>query len=95
MSILSFLTIARYYLKDAHTPSSSQKTNMTSLNSKSYISEMDVAVYQLQNGQLDPKYHQALIQSILDTDLHITRYPEIQQYCDYMIAEGFCYYVHP
>lgn len=66
---------------------------MTSLNSKSYVSEIDTAVFQYLNGQLDPKYHQNLVQLLLDTDLHITRYPEMMQYCDYMIAEGFCYYV--
>ena len=66
---------------------------MTSKNSKSLILEIDDAVFQYQTGQLDPKYHQNFIQTLLDTDLHITRYPEMQQYCDYMIAEGFCYYV--
>lgn len=66
---------------------------MTSKESKSLISEIDDAVFQYHSGLLDPKYHKDLIQTLLDTDLHITRYPDMMQYCDYMIAEGFCYYV--
>lgn len=66
---------------------------MTSKKSKSLISEIDDAVFQYHSGELDPKYHKDLIQTLLDTDLHITRYPDMMQYCEYMIAEGFCYYV--
>lgn len=94
MSIFSFLTIARSYLKDARPQSSSQTPSMTDKKSKSYISEIDAAVFQFLNGELDPKYHQNLIQILLDTDLHITRHPEMRQYCEYFILEGFCHYVH-
>jgi hypothetical protein len=93
MFILSFLTIVRSYLKDAHHPSLSPTQSMTDQKSKSYILEIDDAVFLFLNGKLDPKYHQNLIQTLLDTDLHITRHPEMQQYCDYMVQEGFCYYV--
>lgn len=94
MFISSLLTIVQFCLKDARRPSYSPKTNMTSEKSKPFMLEIDDAVFQYLNGQLDPKYHQNLIQILLDTDLHLTRYPQMQQYCDYMIAEGFCYYVH-
>jgi hypothetical protein len=94
MSIFNYLIIARSYLKTRRVPSSSQTPPMTSQKSESYISEIDNVVYQFQNGQLDPKYHQNLVQTLLDTDLHLTRYPEMIQYCDYMIQEGFCYYVN-
>lgn len=92
-SVLSLKTIVRSYLKDARLPLYSQKTNMTSQNLKSYMSEIDDAVFQYLNGHLDPKYHQNLVQLLLDTDLHLTNYPEMIQYCDYMVQEGFCYYV--
>lgn len=93
MLISSLLTIVQFYLNVARRPLSSQKTNMTSQNLKSYMSEIDDAVFQYLNGKLDPKYHQNLVQLLLDTDLHLTHYPEMQQYCDYMVQEGFCYYV--
>ena len=92
-SILSLKTIVQSYLKDARHPSYSQKTNMTSTNSKSFMLEIDDAVFQYLDGRLDPKYHQNLVQLLLDTDLHLTHYPEMIQYCDYMVQEGFCYYV--
>lgn len=66
---------------------------MTLPKSKSFLLEIDDAVFRYLDGKLDPKYHQNLIQTLLDTDLHLTRYPMMIQYCDYMIAEGFCYYV--
>lgn len=93
MFISSLLTIVQFYLRGARRPLSSQKTNMTYQSLKSYMSEIDDAVFQYLNGKLDPKYHQNLVQLLLDTDLHLTHYPEMQQYCDYFIAEGFCYYV--
>jgi len=55
--------------------------------------EIDDAVFQYLDGRLDPKYHQNLVQLLLDTDLHLTHYPEMIQYCEYMVQEGFCYYV--
>lgn len=93
MLISSLLTIVQFYLKDARRPSYSPKTNMTSPKLKSFMSEIDDAVFQYLNGKLDPKYHQNLVQLLLDTDLHLTHYPEMIQYCDYMVQEGFCYYV--
>ena len=66
---------------------------MTDKKSKPYASEIEDAVFLYLNGKLHPKYHQDLIQFLLDTDLHITHYPEMIQYCDYMVQEGFCYYV--
>jgi len=92
-SILSLKTIVQSYLKDARPPLYSQKTNMTSQKLKSFMLEIDDAVFQYLDGRLDPKYHQNLVQLLLDTDLHLTHYPEMIQYCDYMVQEGFCYYV--
>ena len=48
---------------------------MTSKKSKSLISEIDDAVFQYENGQLDPKYHQNFIQTLLDTDYLIELEP--------------------
>lgn len=93
MSIFSYLIIARSSLIAVRRQLSLQKTNMTSQNSKSSLLEIENAVFQYLDGKLDPKYHQNLVQLLLDTDLHLTHFPQMQQYCDYFIAEGFCYYV--
>ena len=75
--------------------SKTQTHNKTSQESESshYLQQMDECVKMLMEGQIDPKYHEVIVQQVLDADYHKTRYPEIEKYCNYFVQEGFCYYV--
>ena len=70
-------------------------TNKTSQESESshYLKQMDECVRDMMSGLIDPKYHEVIVQQVLDADFHKTRYPEIEKYCNYFVQEGFCYYV--
>ena len=57
------------------------------------IEELDLSVEAFWHGAFDPKYQIDLIQTVLDMDLHLTRYPSLIRICDYYVQEGLCYYV--
>ena len=57
------------------------------------IEELDLSVEAFWYGAFDPKYQIDLIQTVLDMDLHLTRYPSLIRICDYYVQEGLCYYV--
>ena len=68
-------------------------TNSHKSDCSQYLTQLDECVKLLMEGEIDPKYHEVIVQQILDADYHKTRYPEIEKYCNYFVLEGFCYYV--
>ena len=71
----------------------SMNTNSQTSDCSQYLKQLDECVEHMMNGLIDPKYHEVIVQQILDADYHKTRYPEIEKYCNYFVQEGFCYYV--
>ena len=71
----------------------STNTNSHASDCSQYLKQLDECVQLMMGGMIDPKYHECIVQQILDADYHKTRYPEIEKYCNYFVQEGFCYYV--
>ncbi len=59
----------------------------------SMMEELDLSVEAFWKSAFPPKYQVDLIQTVLDMDLHLTRYPSLVRICDYYVQEGLCYYV--
>ena len=65
----------------------------TASQTSSMMEELDLAVEAFWKSAFPPKYQIDLIQTVLDMDLHLTRYPSLIRICDYYVQEGLCYYV--